>query len=125
MVGGSDGGVTGVGGGAGEDGESGERDGGGDGVTQGPSSMLSIPSGEVRKIGRRMGRLALKREERVERRWLRNAVASGDGSGSGSGAIEMVVIVCDRKGCYSCGSGWGKKGSGEGAKGRVMTCWGD
>jgi len=88
MVGGSDGGVRG---GAGE---AGEGDGGGDGVTQGFSSTLSIPSGEVPKIGRRGGGLALKREERVERRLLRTAVASG--SGSGSGAIEMVMIVCNR-----------------------------
>lgn len=71
-------------------GESEERDGGGDGVTQGGSSMLSIPSGEMPKIGRREGRLVLKREVRVDKRRFRTAVASG--SGSGSGAILIVKI---------------------------------
>ena len=71
-----------MGGGAGA--REGEGEGRRDEVTQGFSSTLSTPSGEVGRIGHRRGGFALKREERVERRLFRTAVASGSGSGSGA-----------------------------------------
>ena len=63
----------------------------------------------MEKIGPREGRFTLKREEMVERRLLRAAVASGPGSGSG--AISIVKIVCNRRGRYafSCSGSGGKK----------------
>ncbi|PUU72431.1 hypothetical protein B9Z19DRAFT_677727 [Tuber borchii] len=85
----------------GEIGESGEGGGRRGGVSQSFSSMLSAPSGELEKIGRRVRGLALKMEERAEMRLLRSAVASG--TGSGRGAIRSVKIdwlfVIDRVLC--------------------------
>jgi len=69
--------------------EGGVVDGGKDGVLWSFSSMLSMPSGEVAKIGRRTEGLDLKREVKEVKRVLRRVVESG--SARGSGAIGMGV----------------------------------